>query len=84
MKVRDLLNEYEFPGDDTPIIRGSALKALEDPQSPWGDKILETAGTEVTTAGSVGTIMTSAAGRTRAGCACAPDDPGAADRKSVV
>ena len=41
MEVRDLLNEYEFPGDDTPIIRGSALKALEDPQSPWGDKILE-------------------------------------------
>ncbi|MDO5085504.1 MAG: elongation factor Tu [Erysipelotrichaceae bacterium] len=41
MEVRDLLNEYEFPGDDTPIIRGSALKALEDPTSPWGDKILE-------------------------------------------
>ncbi len=41
MEVRDLLNEYEFPGDDTPIIRGSALKALEDPQSQWGDKILE-------------------------------------------
>ena len=29
MEVRDLLNEYEFPGDDTPIIKGSALKALE-------------------------------------------------------
>ena len=28
MEIRDLLNEYEFPGDDTPIIRGSALKAL--------------------------------------------------------
>jgi len=41
MEVRDLLNEYEFPGDDTPIIQGSALKALEDPSSPWGDKILE-------------------------------------------
>lgn len=41
MEVRDLLNEYEFPGDDTPIIRGSALKALEDPSSEWGDKILE-------------------------------------------
>lgn len=41
MEVRDLLNEYEFPGDDTPIIQGSALKALEDPQGPWGDKILE-------------------------------------------
>ncbi len=33
MEVRDLLNEYEFPGDDIPIIRGSALKALEgDPE----------------------------------------------------
>ena len=29
MEVRELLNEYEFPGDDTPIIRGSALQALE-------------------------------------------------------
>ncbi|GIT33104.1 MAG: hypothetical protein Ct9H300mP3_06350 [Gammaproteobacteria bacterium] len=29
MEVRDLLTEYEFPGDDTPIITGSALKALE-------------------------------------------------------
>ena len=41
MEIRDLLNEYEFPGDDTPIIQGSALKALEDPSSEWGDKILE-------------------------------------------
>ena len=41
MEIRELLNEYEFPGDDTPIIQGSALKALEDPQSEWGDKILE-------------------------------------------
>ena len=29
MEIRDLLNEYEFPGDDTPIIKGSALAALE-------------------------------------------------------
>ena len=29
MEIRDLLNEYEFPGDDTPVIRGSALKAME-------------------------------------------------------
>ena len=29
MEVRELLNEYDFPGDDTPIIRGSALKAME-------------------------------------------------------
>ncbi len=41
MEIRDLLNEYEFPGDDTPIIQGSALKALEDTSSSWGDKILE-------------------------------------------
>ena len=41
MEIRELLNEYEFPGDDTPIIQGSALKALEDPSSKWGDKILE-------------------------------------------
>ena len=41
MEVRELLDEYEFPGDDTPIVRGSALKALEDPMGPWGDKVLE-------------------------------------------
>ena len=41
MEVRELLNEYEFPGDDIPIIQGSALKALEDPNSEWGDKIME-------------------------------------------
>ena len=41
MEIRDLLNEYGFPGDDVPIIRGSALKALEDPDGPWGDKIME-------------------------------------------
>ena len=34
MEVRDLLNEYEFPGDDTPIVVGSALKALEAPDDP--------------------------------------------------
>ena len=41
MEIRELLNEYEFPGDDTPIIQGSALMALQDPDSKWGDKILE-------------------------------------------
>ena len=41
MEIRELLNEYEFPGDDIPVIRGSALKALEDPSSEWGDKIIE-------------------------------------------
>ena len=41
MEIREKLDEYEFPGDDTPIIQGSALKALEDPNGPWGDKIME-------------------------------------------
>ena len=41
MEIRELLDEYEFPGDDTPIIQGSALKALEEPEGPWGDKIME-------------------------------------------
>ena len=39
MEVTEQLEEYEF--HDCPIIRGSALKALEDPNSEWGDKILE-------------------------------------------
>ena len=41
MEIRDLLSEYDFPGDDTPVIQGSALKALEDPMSEWGDKVME-------------------------------------------
>ena len=41
MEIRDLLNEYEFDGDNTPIVVGSALKALEEPDGPWGDKIVE-------------------------------------------
>ena len=41
MEVRELLDQYDFPGDDTPIVRGSALMALEDPDGPWGDKIVE-------------------------------------------
>ena len=41
MEIRELLDEYDFPGDDTPVIQGSALKALEDPNSEWGDKIIE-------------------------------------------
>ena len=41
MEVRELLDIYEFPGDDTPIIRGSALEALNNPEGPWGDKIVE-------------------------------------------
>lgn len=40
MEIRELLSEYDFPGDDIPIVMGSALKALEDPSGEWGDKIL--------------------------------------------
>ncbi len=41
MEIRELLDKYGFPGDDTPIIQGSALKALEDDTGIWGDKIME-------------------------------------------
>ena len=41
MEIRELLSEYEFDGDNTQIVVGSALKALEDPDSEWGDKIIE-------------------------------------------
>jgi elongation factor Tu len=40
LEVRELLNEYEFPGDDTPVVRVSALKALEGDDT-WTPKILE-------------------------------------------
>ena len=40
MEVRELLSKYEFPGDDTPIVRISALKALEG-DAAWGAKIIE-------------------------------------------
>ncbi|AZK46021.1 elongation factor Tu [Paenibacillus lentus] len=41
MEVRDLLNEYEFPGDDTPVIRGSAREALQNPDGDYAKKIIE-------------------------------------------
>lgn len=41
MEVRDLLNEYDFPGDDTPITRGSAREALMNPDGEWAQKIVE-------------------------------------------
>ena len=40
MEVRELLTSYDFPGDDTPIVRVSALKALEGDEA-WGDKVME-------------------------------------------
>ncbi|HFK2134339.1 TPA: GTP-binding protein, partial [Proteus mirabilis] len=39
MEVRELLSQYDFPGDDTPVIRGSALKALEG-EAEWEAKIV--------------------------------------------
>ncbi|MHA0857678.1 elongation factor Tu [Paenibacillus sp. CMAA1364] len=41
MEVRDLLNEYDFPGDDTPIFKGSAREALANPEGDWAKKIVE-------------------------------------------
>lgn len=42
MEIRDLLNKYEFPGDDIPIVRGSALKALEsDEDNDWTKGIMD-------------------------------------------
>ena len=45
MEIRELLNEYNFPGDDTPIVSGSALKALEEAKAgqdgEWSAKIME-------------------------------------------
>ncbi|WP_421195501.1 EF-Tu/IF-2/RF-3 family GTPase, partial [Aeromonas enteropelogenes] len=43
MEVRELLSEYDFPGDDLPVVRGSALKALEG-EAQWEEKIIELAG----------------------------------------
>ena len=40
MEIRELLNEYDFPGDDTPIIQGSALKALESPEDEAATKCI--------------------------------------------
>lgn len=40
-EIRDLLKKYEFPGDTTPIIRGSALKALENPEGPDAEPIMK-------------------------------------------
>ncbi len=44
MEIRELLNKYEFPGDDTPIVKGSALKAIEDPGGADAEPIVELLG----------------------------------------
>ncbi|GED61136.1 elongation factor Tu [Brevibacillus formosus] len=41
MEIRDLLSQYEFPGDDTPVIKGSAKEALDNPTGEWAKKIGE-------------------------------------------
>ena len=40
MEVRELLSEYDFPGDDIPVVTGSALKALENPEDPEASKCI--------------------------------------------
>jgi len=40
MEVRELLSSYEFDGDNIPVIRGSALQALNDPNGPWAENIM--------------------------------------------
>ncbi|RNB52084.1 elongation factor Tu [Brevibacillus gelatini] len=41
MEIRDLLSQYEFPGDDIPVIKGSAKEALDNPSGDWAKKIVE-------------------------------------------
>jgi len=41
MEIREMLSFYDFPGDDLPVIRGSALQALNDTSCAWADKVLE-------------------------------------------
>jgi elongation factor Tu len=41
MEIRELLNKYDYPGDDTPVIKGSALKAMENPDGPDAEPVLE-------------------------------------------
>ena len=41
MEIRELLSEYDFPGDDIPVVRGSGYQALQDPSGPWADKVME-------------------------------------------
>ncbi len=41
MEIRDLLSQYEFPGDDIPVIKGSAKEALDNPTGEWAKKVIE-------------------------------------------
>ena len=58
MEVRELLSQYDFPGDDTPIVRGSALKALEG-DAEWEAKIIELAGFRILTSQNQSVRLTS-------------------------
>ncbi len=58
MEVRELLSQYDFPGDDTPIVRGSALKALEG-EADWEAKIIELAGYRILTSRNQSVRLTS-------------------------
>ena len=41
MEIRELLSEYDFPGDEIPVVRGSGYQALQDPTGPWAEKVME-------------------------------------------
>lgn len=41
MEIRDLLSQYEFPGDDIPVIKGSAKEALDNPTGEWAQRVIE-------------------------------------------
>jgi elongation factor Tu len=41
LEVRELLTKYEYPGDDIPVVRVSALKALENPSGEWGESVIK-------------------------------------------
>jgi elongation factor Tu len=58
LEVRELLSEYEFPGDDTPVVRVSALKALEG-DAEWQEQIMELMAAVMSTSRSRCVIWTS-------------------------
>ena len=88
LEVRELLNEYEFPGDDTPVIRGSALLAMQGDAGEYGRpsviKLMEAVdsfipnGASVAFRGSVGKVVRHCKGKPwrrnqhQSGCRTAP------------
>lgn len=59
MEVRDLLSEYDFPGDDTPITRGSAREALQNPEGEWAQKSLKCSKQSTSTSHCLSATLTS-------------------------